>query len=314
MTNEDDGSHSRGEPQISTSAVSEAKPPDAVPSKPATEADLQEVERKMSGFERSTLRWTRSSFFIVLATAIFIALQWIEMRSGGSDTHDLAVAAGKQADRMKDFADRMKDQVDRTKDLADRMKDQADRTKTIADQAVIQANAAKSAANTASGSLSAYRDALSAQVVFENFNPDDAPDNPKPGTFQIVNRGNSIARNVYVFYGRKDGRDWITGKGGFTTDKWDELWRDISADEKSCSSQKGLGMVADFQLGIGEHHSEGAIDHPEDPEVLHGTAGEAGWAIVCYTDIFNRVESSHACVWWNVRARGTFSQCRVRYK
>lgn len=153
MANENDGSSNRGDPAIGASALREAKQPDSVPSKPATEADLQEVERKMSGFERSTLRWTRASFFIVLATAVFIALQWLEMRSGGSDTHDLAVAAGKQADRMKDFADRMKDQADRTKDLADQMKDQADRTKTIAEQAVIQAHAAKSAADTAKRTL-----------------------------------------------------------------------------------------------------------------------------------------------------------------
>lgn len=83
-----------------------------------------------------------------------------EIIEEGKDTHDLAVAAGKQAeaagkqaDRMKDFADRMKDQTDRTKDLADRMKDQADRTKTIAEQAVVQANAAKDASDTAKKTL-----------------------------------------------------------------------------------------------------------------------------------------------------------------
>lgn len=83
-----------------------------------------------------------------------------EIIEGGGDTHDLAVAAGKQADRMKDLADRMKDQADRTKDLADRMKDQADQTKTIAGQAVIQANAARSAAGTARESLESVQRAF----------------------------------------------------------------------------------------------------------------------------------------------------------
>ena len=59
----------------------------------------------MSGFERSTLRWTRASFFIVLATAAFIALQWNEMRTGGADTHDLAAAAKTQAEKMRSMSD-----------------------------------------------------------------------------------------------------------------------------------------------------------------------------------------------------------------
>lgn len=69
-----------------------------------------------------------------------------EMKSGGVDTHELAIAAGKQADAASK-------QADRTKDLADRMKDQADRTKVIADQAIVQAQAASSAAKTASDQL-----------------------------------------------------------------------------------------------------------------------------------------------------------------
>jgi hypothetical protein len=98
MANDNDGSSNRGDPAIGAAAVSEAKIPDPVPSKPATEADLDKVEKRLSGFERSTLRWTRASFGVVLATAVFICLQWLEMRSGGKDTHDLAVAAKSQAE------------------------------------------------------------------------------------------------------------------------------------------------------------------------------------------------------------------------
>jgi len=64
----------------------------------------------------------------------------VEIIEGGQDTHDLAVAAakqadaaGKQAERMKDFADRMKDQADRTRDLAAEAKAQAIATKKSAD-------------------------------------------------------------------------------------------------------------------------------------------------------------------------------------
>jgi hypothetical protein len=71
--------------------------------------------------------------------ALFVCLQWWEMHTGSVDTHNLAVAAGKQADRMKDFSDRMKEQSDRTKDLAARMQDQAASTKDLAAAAKDQA-------------------------------------------------------------------------------------------------------------------------------------------------------------------------------
>lgn len=64
---------------------------------PTAETKLEEVERKMNAFERSTLRWTRANFLVVGATGLFICLQWCEMRSGGADTHDLAEATKKEA-------------------------------------------------------------------------------------------------------------------------------------------------------------------------------------------------------------------------
>lgn len=100
----------------------------------ATES-LAEVERKMSVFERSTLRWTKATFFILAGTCLFIGFQWKEMRSGSADTHDLAVAAGKQAEAASKQAARMKD-------FADRMRDQADQSKLVAEAAKAQATAA----------------------------------------------------------------------------------------------------------------------------------------------------------------------------
>jgi hypothetical protein len=98
MANEDDG-RTGGDAPSGIPPVAESQPESPGPSKPATEADFDKVEKRMSGFERSTLRWTRASFIVVLATAMFIALQWNEMRTGGEDTHTLAVAAKKQAEK-----------------------------------------------------------------------------------------------------------------------------------------------------------------------------------------------------------------------
>jgi hypothetical protein len=110
-----------------------AKTTDPKVASTATAEQLLEVEKEMSGFEKSTLLWAKTAVLMSGLAAMFVCAQWWEMHEGGADTHDLAVSAGKQADRMKDFADRMKDQADRTKDLADRMKDQAARTQAVAD-------------------------------------------------------------------------------------------------------------------------------------------------------------------------------------
>ena len=95
----------------------------------ATEENLQEIQREMTAFERSTLRWAKVAVLLSGLAAIFVCLQWIEMRTTGTDTHTLA---------------------ERTKDLADRMKDQADQAKIIA-------KATQSAADTASETLKQMR-------------------------------------------------------------------------------------------------------------------------------------------------------------
>jgi hypothetical protein len=135
MTNQNDGASTGGEPVTGAPPIIKTEPENPVPSKPATEADLEQVKNQMSGFERSTLGWTRASFIVILATGIFIALQWREMHAGGQDTHDLAVAAGKQADAAGKQLDEMKKQVTDTHDLAVAAQDQAKAAKKTADTA-----------------------------------------------------------------------------------------------------------------------------------------------------------------------------------
>jgi hypothetical protein len=132
------------------------QPQSALPGQPTANAQLTEVERELSSFERSTLRWTRATTGIVLATGIFIGLQWNEMKSGSVDTGHLVEAAKKQAAanvlQVSNFAAlamAAKGQAENTATLADRMKEQAAQTKAIAEQAVIQAKAAQSLANAA---------------------------------------------------------------------------------------------------------------------------------------------------------------------
>jgi hypothetical protein len=72
------------------------------------------TKREMNEFEKSTITWARVAVLMSGAAAIFVCLQWYEMHTGGTDTHDLAVAASKQADWTEDLADRMKIQADNT--------------------------------------------------------------------------------------------------------------------------------------------------------------------------------------------------------
>jgi hypothetical protein len=113
--------------------------------KPATEQQLNEVKRDMSAFERSTIRWTRTTAGIGFVTAIFICLQWCEMRSGGTDTHDLAVAAGKQADAAKILAEQAKVQTGKMSESLEKATEQAIATNNLAKQAKRSADIARDA-------------------------------------------------------------------------------------------------------------------------------------------------------------------------
>lgn len=80
--------------------ISVSEPLGLTPQEPETEQKLNDVEREMSSFERSTLRWTKATFFILGVTCIFIGFQWHEMKNSSKDTANLVVAAQTQATNM----------------------------------------------------------------------------------------------------------------------------------------------------------------------------------------------------------------------
>ena len=71
-----------------------------------------------TGWERAKRIVDLVAGLSVIATMVFIALQWNEMHSGSADTHDLAIAAKSQADAAKS-------QADTTKTIAEAAKSQA---------------------------------------------------------------------------------------------------------------------------------------------------------------------------------------------
>jgi hypothetical protein len=154
--------------------------------------------------DKAVRRTTNATVWMAIFTmmlTVLSGLTWWEIHSGGTDTHDLAVAAGQQAVAAGKQADAAGKQVSSTKDLADRMKDQADGTKVIAQQAVIQANAnkrlAQNAVDTLKNTRDSFQDEQRAWVGVQDAGG-AAPTETLPWRVRIVffNSGRSPARSV----------------------------------------------------------------------------------------------------------------------
>jgi len=79
-------------------------PLDRGETKAATAEQLQNSKNQMSAFERSTLHWAITAVIMSALAAIFICLQWYEMKKGSADTHMLAEAAKKEADKAESIS------------------------------------------------------------------------------------------------------------------------------------------------------------------------------------------------------------------
>ncbi len=144
------GMESIPEPETVSSPTPPNKPSTAAPQSitdQRVETAVQAIEDRTKRAEWLMIGLTAGIVLLTLGLVIVGVLQWrvmsgqlSEMRTGGTDTHDLAVAAGKQADRTEDLANRMKEQADRTRDLADRMKDSVQQATRLA-SATEKANA-----------------------------------------------------------------------------------------------------------------------------------------------------------------------------
>jgi hypothetical protein len=103
--------------------------------------------------------------------AIFVCAQWYEMHAGGVDTHDLAVAAGKQADRTKEIVDQMKLQAGATHDLAVAAGKQADASKALADLTAKQFTASQQLVESQRASISVSFGRVINPITFHDGSP-----------------------------------------------------------------------------------------------------------------------------------------------
>ena len=61
MDEQPEAQEERSRPSKEPPGVHKAEPQSALAEQPATEQQLQKVEREMNAFERSTLRWTKDA-------------------------------------------------------------------------------------------------------------------------------------------------------------------------------------------------------------------------------------------------------------
>ena len=215
--------------------------------------------------DKAALRTANATIAIASFTLVLVVVsyfQWKEIRDGGKDTHNLAVAAGNQATWTRNLAENMQTQADRTKDLADRMKDQADETKTIASQAIIQAQAARSAAQTAKDALhvsdGAYIVDGSVQIDWSR----------KVIFIPIENRGHIPSGQVHVILHISQ---FTKNPGGGTSAQmnWTEFWLKSLTDSAPVTSPqiifdplKARSGVQYFHIGIEIEYYDGFPDTP----------------------------------------------------
>jgi hypothetical protein len=183
-----------GEADSSPSGSEIARASNTRTDQPVTTQQLQQVEQKMSSFEKATLRWAKLAVGMSGVAALFVCLQWYEMHSGGQDTHDLAVAAGEQADRTRDLVDQMKLQAGATHDLAVAAGKQADASKALTDLTAKQFTASQRLIESQRASIS---------VAFASvINPITFHDGALSFVFSVTlkNNGSLAANKVKVRY------------------------------------------------------------------------------------------------------------------
>ncbi len=99
------------------------QPVNRSPQEPCTDEPCNKVQPKMNEFEKSTIKWARFAVFIYGLSAIFICLQWYEMHAGSNDTHILAGAAKREADKAEAISgdvQRAANQIQRVAEGAER--------------------------------------------------------------------------------------------------------------------------------------------------------------------------------------------------
>jgi hypothetical protein len=179
-----------------------------------------------------------TDWLIVFLTAVIAGtsyLQWKEIRSGSSDTHDLAVAAKTQADAAKSQSEQAKAQTDKmaeslkkTDDLIKQATEQAKAINRMADAAKTQAGISQRVLETSSNNFRMDQrpyvwpakfyqfplkvgEQISANVYFVNYGKTPALRKKSAGRILVLSATEGVLKQADAFFATFDKDESIAG-------------------------------------------------------------------------------------------------------
>ena len=237
---------------------------------------------------------TSTDWLIVLLTAVIAGtsyLQWHEIKSGGQDTHDLAVHAKEQADKMKD----MSEAAEKIRLAAEGMVTQEQR---IADNAKLASEASNRQSKTAlDASIAASRNDQRAWLGIHAMGvvlPIET-NHPLKINFATVNSGKTAASDT-------TGHIYVTWSDHPITTKLTENLTQSTPTTKR-TLFPGVPYTSEFIALRADEMTEDRVKAFKDGNIWLYAYGN-----VSYTDVFNRPHETSYCA---VSAKGAqaFEAC-----
>jgi len=242
---------------------------------PATEQQLNDVEKRMTAFERSMRRLTIVQVIVAILTGAVIALQWYEMHTGSVDTHALAEAAKAQAEAAKATAESSKAQSENT-----------------ARQLIISEEQAKAAQGSVQATQRQMRQDqrawLNPQAVFSAI----GESKPIGAVVQVINNGRTPARRIFfelvvekVSSNKSPSFDY---SGPHFKPHIGTMFTNVTQEMKISAFR------SDYVAKVA---SEMLLTKPEYEELVSGQAYVAVFGKMTYLDVFGIEHWAKFCRW-----------------
>jgi hypothetical protein len=244
-------------------------------------------------------KWTDMAIvFLTVGIVVVSVLQWHEMHTGSTDTHDLALAAKAQAEASKAQAEAAARAATDTHELALQAKNQADRTKDIADRTLAEAVAtnrlAKTSAETLTHTEKSLRPWVNAQKVFPTV---DVAEGYVPIAIEVENAGSSPALHTVTY------QEVTIICGGDERERFphNPPYSDYRSWPSTAMLPPGTGGVTD-PYGI-------TIDHDRMVDLNMGRCTLYGYGIITYCDAFGYLHWQNYCGRWIQGTSRKFNTC-----
>lgn len=212
-------------------------------------------------------------FTVVLAAASILTL--VEVIVGGSDTHDLAVQAKRQADKMKD----MSDAADKIRQAAENMVTQDQRIAENAEKSFKASN--KQSRDALDATIASSHLDQRAWITTERAGILFKPNQPAVSEFFLHNTGKTPARNFKAI-------SWLEILNA------DESPTFIPPEDQFLAKMGGQFMVPNARYPVGAR-SRTVVTPEMVPEWVNGQIWLATIAEITYEDVFGRKHWLHIC-------------------